>query len=314
MPAVLERGRHRPQQRARKMILQPDKSGLTRPGLLFSVLAVLCLVSCRHPENRTFFVRGVLQEIKPDGQVAVIRHEAIPGYMEAMTMPFDVKTTNELANVRPGDEIEFRLVVTSDDSWVDRVKKTGRTTALAVSNTAPVVATNVSIAARHPLMDYAFTNQLGQPVTLSGFRGQALAITFFFTRCPIPEYCPRLSKNFEEACAELKAMPNAPTNWHLLSVTIDPEFDTPAALRLYAKRYEHDPRRWSFLTGPKDKIVELARESGIAMQPDQGLLTHNFRTLIIDLRGMLQMSFPISGDISDGIASELVKAAKTGGN
>jgi len=296
------------------MILRPNTVWLTKPVLLFFVLVVLCLVSCRQSENRTFSVRGVVQEIKPGDQAAVIRHDAIPGYMEAMTMPFDVKTSNELANVRPGDEIEFRLVVTSDDSWIERVKKTGRTMALAVSNAAPAVTTDASIAPRHPLMEYAFTNQLGQPVTLSSFRGQALAITFFFTRCPIPEYCPRLSKNFEEACAELKAMPNAPTNWHLLSVTIDPEFDTPAALRLYAKRYEHDPKHWSFLTGPKDRIVELARESGIAMQPDQGLLTHNFRTLIVDPGGKLQMSFPISGDISDGIASELVKAAKSGAN
>ena len=296
------------------MILRSDKLWLTRPALLFFICAVLCVASCRQSEDRTFSVRGIVQEIRSDGKTAVIKHETIPGYMDAMTMPFDVKTAHELANVRPGDEIEFRLVVTGDDSWIERVKKTGRTMALVASNAAPLVTTNASVAPRHPLMDYAFTNQLGQPVTLSSFRGQALAITFFFTRCPIPEYCPRLSKNFEEACAELKAMPNAPTNWHLLSVTIDPEFDTPAALRLYAKRYEHDPKHWSFLTGPKDRIVELARESGIAMQPDQGLLTHNFRTLIVDPDGKLQMSFPISGDISDGIASELVKAAKSGGN
>jgi len=296
------------------MILRSDKLWLTRPGLLFLAFTVLCVASCRQSEDRTFSVRGIVQEIKSDGKTAVIKHEIIPGYMDAMTMPFDVKAAHELANVRPGDEIEFRLVVTSDDSWIERVKKTGRTMALVASNAAPLVTTNASIPSRHPLMEYAFTNQLGQPVTLSSFRGQALAITFFFTRCPIPEYCPRLSKNFEEACAELKAMPNAPTNWHLLSVTIDPEFDTPAALRLYAKRYEHDPGHWSFLTGPKDRIVELARESGIAMQPDQGLLTHNFRTLIVDPGGKLQMSFPISGDISDGIASELVKAAKSGGN
>jgi protein SCO1/2 len=295
------------------MIAQSDPVWLSKPGLFFVVLTALCLVSCRQSEKRTFSVRGVVQEIKSGGQSAVIRHETISGYMGAMTMPFDVRTTNELANVRPGDEVEFRLVVTSDDSWIENVKKTGRKMALAVSNARPVATTNASAAARHPLMEYAFTNQLGQPVTLSSFRGQALAITFFFTRCPIPEYCPRLSKNFEEACAELKAMQNAPTNWHLLSVTIDPEFDTPAALRLYAKRYEHDPKHWSFLTGPKDRIAELARESGIAMQPDQGLLTHNFRTLIVDPGGKLQMSFPISGDISDGIASELVKAAKSGG-
>lgn len=277
-----------------------------------ALIAFLCLVSCQRPGARSFPVRGVVQEIKPDGKTAIIKHEAIPGYMDAMTMPFEAKTTNEFAAVWRGDEIQFRLVVTGDDSWIERVTRTGRT--IALSNAALTAATNMSVAPRHPLMDYAFTNQLGQPVTLSGFSGQALAITFFFTRCPIPEYCPRLSKNFEEACAELKAMPNGPTNWHLLSITIDPEFDTPAALRIYAKRYDHDPKRWSFLTGPKDKITALARESGMTMEPDQGLLTHNFRTLIIDPSGKLQMNFPISGDISDGIASELLKAAKSGGH
>ncbi|HJQ81408.1 MAG TPA: SCO family protein [Lacipirellulaceae bacterium] len=273
------------------------------------LLLLLCFASCQDSATRTFLVRGVVQEIKPDGTTAVIKHEAIPGYMDAMTMPFDAKTTNELASVARGDEVRFQLVVTPDDSWIESVTRTGRK--FAVSNAVTSVNTNASIAPRHPLMDYPFTNQLGQPVTLSSFRGQALAITFFFTRCPIPEYCPRLSKNFEEACGELKAMPNAPTNWHLLSVTIDPEFDSPAALRMYAKRYDHDPKRWSFLTGPKDKIMALARESGMTMEPDRGLLTHNFRTLIVDPAGKLQMNFPISGDISDGIVSELLKVAKS---
>jgi protein SCO1 len=276
-----------------------------RLGVVSCLLIVCLLVSCRPSETRTFEVRGVVQEIKPGGKIAIIKHEAIPEYMDAMTMPFDAKTTNEFVNVRAGDEVEFRLVVTTDDSWVERVKKTGRTMPIA---SAPPPATNVANPSSHPLMGVAFTNQLGQPVTLSGFRGHALAITFFFTRCPIPEYCPRLSKNFEEACAELKAMPNAPTNWHLISVTIDPEFDTPTTLRAYAKRYQHDPKHWSFLTGAKDRIAELARESGISME--QGLSSHNFRTLIIDPTGKLQMSFPIGGDISDGIVSELLKALK----
>lgn len=281
--------------------------------VLFALLMAACVVSCRHSAPRTFPVRGVVQQINADGQSAVIQHDAIPNYMDAMTMSFEARDTNVWAGVRAGDEIEFRLLVTEDDSWIDGVKRTGRT--MPISRPSAPATTNVAnatVESRHPLMDYAFTNQLGQPVTLSSFRGQALAITFFFTRCPIPEYCPRLSQNFEEASAELKAMANAPTNWHLISVTIDPEFDTPAALRIYAKRYRHDPAHWSFLTGPKDKITELARRSGMTMEPDQGLLNHNFRTLIIDPGGKLQMSFPVSGDISDGIASELLKAMATG--
>jgi protein SCO1 len=278
--------------------------------LLAVVMVAGCVMSCRQTAPRTFAVRGVVHELKPQEKKAIIAHERIPGYMEAMTMPFDVKDTNELAGLRRGDEITFRLLVSEEDSWIDRVTKTGHTNAVAVAP-APL-STNASVSPRHPLMEYPFTNQLGQVVTLSSFRGQAVAITFFFTRCPIPEYCPRLSKNFEEASAKLSAMPNAPTNWHLLSVTIDPQFDTPAALRNYARRYQHDPAHWSFLTGPVDKITLLAKESGVTFKPDRGVFDHNFRTLIIDPQGKLRMSFPIGGNISDAIVSELLKAMQPG--
>jgi protein SCO1 len=278
--------------------------------LLAVVMVAGCVVSCRQTAPRTFAVRGVVHELKAQEKRAVIAHEKIPGYMEAMTMSFDVKDTNELAGVRAGDEISFRLLVTDDDSWIDGLTRTGRTKAVDVVSAE--LSTNAAVKPRHPLMEYPFTNQLGQAVTLSSFRGQALAITFFFTRCPIPEYCPRLSKNFEEASAKLSAMPNAPTNWHLLSVTIDPEFDTPAALRNYAKRYQRDPAHWSFLTGPVDRIAELAKESGVTFKPDRGVFDHNFRTLIVDPQGKLQMSFPIGGNISDAIVGELLKAMQAG--
>jgi len=158
-------------------------------------------------------------------------------------------------------------------------------------------------------MDYQFTNELGQAVSLSQFNGQALAITFFFTRCPIPDYCPRLSKNFAEASQKLSAMPDAPTNWHFLSVTFDPEFDTPAVLKSYGERYHYAPAHWSFLTGPPDKIAELARQSDVTFERQGSLFNHNFRTLIISANGKLQTVFPIGGDLSDAILGEMLKAA-----
>ena len=116
----------------------------------------------------------------------------------------------------------------------------------------------------HPLLDYKFTNELGQAVSLNDFRGQALAITFFYTRCPLPDYCPRLSKNFQEASQKLESLPDAPANWHFLSISFDPEFDSPAMLKAYGESYQYDPKHWSFLTGPADKIAELAREAGVS--------------------------------------------------
>ncbi|HEX4122669.1 MAG TPA: SCO family protein [Verrucomicrobiae bacterium] len=161
---------------------------------------------------------------------------------------------------------------------------------------------------KSPLFFYKFTNELGQAVSLSDFHGQALAVTFFFTRCPFPNFCPRLSKNFQEASQKLAADKTIPTNWHFLSVTFDPDFDTPGVLRSYAERYDYDAAHWSFLTGPPDKVTELARLSGVKADPEGSLFNHNFRTLIIDATGKLQMVFPMGGDLSDAIAEEIRKA------
>lgn len=146
-------------------------------------------------------------------------------------------------------------------------------------------------------------------MSLSDFHGQALAITFIFTRCPIPNYCPRLSRNFQEASRKLLARPNAPTNWHFLSFTFDPDFDTPAVLKAYAQRYQYNAQHWSFLTGPTNQLAELAAESNVKFDRDNGLFNHNFRTLVIDAAGHLQMVFPTGGDLSDALVTEILKAA-----
>ena len=259
--------------------------------------------------KQSFSVSGIVRRLSPDDLTVVIAHDEIPNYMPAMTMPFKVRQTNDLAGLNAGDEIKFRLLVNDDESWIDRIQKTGKRYGVAEdsislsTNTVQITSPN-----SHPLMDYQFTNQLGQPVSLNQFKGQALAITFIFTRCPIPEYCPRLSKNFAEASRKLAAMPDAPTNWHFLSITFDPAYDTPEILHSYAASHQYDPRHWSFLTGDQDKIGELAKASGVMVRPEGNTFDHSFRTLIINTKGQLQMSFPVSGDLSDSIVGEMLKA------
>jgi protein SCO1/2 len=220
-----------------------------------------------------------------------------------------VKQPEELKGVRTGDRILFRLRVTDRESWVEGIAKIGGAPAQDAKPTGAPAAEAGASKPRHPLLDYPFTNELGQAVRLSDFRGQALAITFFFTRCPIPDFCPRLSKNFEEASEKLSSMPAGPTNWHFLSVTFDPEFDTPPVLRAYGERYQYDAKHWSFLTGPKEKISELANGSDVKFERAGGFINHNFRTLIIDAAGHLQMIFPTGGNLSEAIVAEVLKAA-----
>src|ERR1700722_11398969 len=114
----------------------------------------------------------------------------------------------------------------------------GQSATNATASVAPLAESPAQ--KRNPLKDYKFTNELGQGVSLSDFRGQVLAMTFFFTRCPMPEFCPRLSKNFQEASRQLKCDGESFTNWHFLSVTFAPAFDTPGVLKAYAERYQYD--------------------------------------------------------------------------
>lgn len=275
--------------------------------ILVAVLASSQALAMETTNARTFAASGVVTALPPGHQTVVIRHGAISNYMAAMTMPFAVKQPAELATLHVGDEISFQLHVTEDESWIDKIVKRG-TGSPPPPAEKPAGETS-PIHPPHPLLDYPFTNELGRAVSLNDFRGQALAITFFFTRCPLPEFCPRLSKNFQAASQKLAAMPSGPTNWHFLSVSFDPAFDTPAMLKAYGESYQYDPRHWSFLTGPADQIAELARQSGVSYQLADGTINHNFRTLIVDAAGHLQTVFPTSGDLSDQIVAEILKAS-----
>jgi len=264
--------------------------------------------------------RGLVMEIRPGERQVVVAHDAIPEFMDAMTMPFNVKEATLLTNLTVGAKIRFLLHVTETESWIDDIEVLAQPSPATQTPPAPpggrfvpgLSGNAADLKAGSALLrDYHFTNELGQPIRLAAFRGQALALTFIFTRCPVPEFCPRLSRNFQAVQARLQAMENAPTNWHLISVTFDPERDTPAVLKAYGAAYQSDPAHWSFLTGSKDKIAELARFCGVEYHPENGLFNHNFRTLIVNTSNQLQMVFPTSGDLSESIVQELLKATGT---
>jgi len=254
---------------------------------------------------RSFDALGVVQELEDGSRTITIRHEAITNYMSAMTMPFKVNAREDLAGIQPGQTVRFELHVSASESWVDQIHPTGKIVPLT-----RVVTPILPPKAHSPLFDATFTNELGQAVTLADFHGQALAITFFYTRCPLPDYCPRLSRNFQEASLRLAGRLELPANWHFLSISFDPAFDTPGILKSYGQAYGYDPAHWSFLTGRPEVIAELAHQSGVEYEPGAGAIDHNFRTLIVDPSGHLQMVFPTGGNLSDQIAAEMIKALR----
>lgn len=287
------------------------------PARLVAAILLLCTGTLRAQTDsatgpRTFAVKGVIVKIEPGKDEVIIRNEVISNYMDAMTMPFPLKNPDAVAGLGRGDKVTFQLHVNQNESWADHFSKIG---AVALDKDKlsrdPTPKTTISASGAHsPLLDYKFTNELGQAVSFEDFHGQAIAVTFFYTRCPLPDYCPRLSRNFQEASQKLEAMTNGPTNWHFVSVSFDPEFDTPETLLNYGKSYHYDPAHWSFFTGPQDKIAALAHGAGVEYDASGGTISHNFRTIIVDARGHLQMVFPTSGDLSDQIVTEILKATQ----
>jgi protein SCO1 len=263
---------------------------------------------------QTFHVKGVIKELFPERKKVKIAHEAIPSYMEAMTMMLDVREARELAGLQVGDAVSFRMLVTDDDGWIDQLKKLDgpRTPLPPEPATFRRVREVEPLAVGDKLPDYTFTNTLGRAVRLSEFQGQALAITFIFTRCPFPTFCPRLSSNFSETAETLKTMANGPTNWHLLSITIDPEYDTPERLRAYAQRYKADPAHWDHLTGPLIDVTAISEQFGLQFwrsNPNEPI-NHNVRTVVVDASGRIQWITPENEWKSDTLVEQMVRAAR----
>ncbi len=265
------------------------------------------------PTQQVFQVKGTVIELKPEEKVVRIKHEEIAGYMAAMTMPFDVRDTNELAGLEAGDTVSFRMTVTDTDGWIDQIKRLNatRTNTLPTRGPFRFVRDVDPLNIGDPLPEYHFTNQLGQAVSLSQFRGQALAISFIFTRCPYPTFCPLMAGNFEKVQKQLLAMPNAPTNWHLLTISFDPDWDTPPRLKAFAERYHYDPRRWSFLTGELIDVTAITEQFGLQFSREESGdgISHNLRTVVVDAHGRVQANLRENKWKPEELVAEILKAA-----
>lgn len=264
-------------------------------------------------QPRSYQARGIIKALDADGKSVVIQHEAVPGYMDAMTMTFEDKNPGELSGLRPGDSVAFRLNITAKEGWIDHVTKTGAVQVIEQGSAHPIVQVVRDVPALNigdELPDYHFTNELGQPIHTAQFHGQALAFTFFFTRCPYPNFCPYVSNGFEETQKKLTALTNAPTNWHLISISFDPEFDSPDTLKTYATMRQYDPARWSFVTGDLTELTTLGDQFGEYFGRDpSGGFNHNLRTVIIDAKGRVQRIIIGNTWTSDELVAELLKAA-----
>jgi protein SCO1/2 len=261
-------------------------------GLLLFVIAVCKLEAAPDASQtniKSFDARGVVRQIANDRRKATIQHEAIVGYMSAMTMDFNVKDTNELNGISPSDEITFKLDIGENESWIEGVHFVSHQIENVTNNTFVFHVPSAELKTGDLLPDCEFTDENGNTVHLSDFRGKAVAFTFFYSRCPLPDYCVRMSKNFSETRQLLLATANAPANWQLLSISFDPEFDSPQMLSNYADFYRGaDTNRWLYAAAPTNTLAHLAPQLDLmVMREDGNIMSHNLRTVVLDPQGKI---------------------------
>jgi protein SCO1/2 len=240
------------------------------------IAAVAVLAAAGAYAAKSYPVDGIVVAFDPAARTMLVSHRPIARYMGAMMMPFRVDDARELRGLYPGARIQFDLVVGKDRSIAKNVRKSG-------GGDAQIPAPRERLSIGDALPDFQLTDQEGRVLRAADLRGKVLAIDFIYTRCPLPDVCPRLAANF---AALERRFPQA-LGWDLmlLSVTVDPDYDTPAVLADYARRWAADSRGWRFLTGD---VSQFAAQLGEVYWSDEGSIGHNSTTSIIGRDGKLR--------------------------
>lgn len=264
---------------------------------------------------RSFLARGTVRSLGADGQTVVVRHEEIPGFMPKMTMEFNVRNTNELRGLAAGDAITFKVKATQEDSWIEDIRR-GSTNDLApLAPSDPSSAALLHVAQMKPgdvLPDAELLAEDGRTIKLSEFKGRALAFTFIFTRCPLPDYCPRMNQHFNGARKILLQQPNGPTNWQFLSISFDPEFDKPGVLTRYAYSYRgKSADRWLFAAAPTNVMVSFVTQLDFRFANEGGSFLHNLRTVVLDSQRRIYRQFDGNKWKAEELAQAMADAART---
>ncbi|HEV2982869.1 MAG TPA: SCO family protein [Vicinamibacterales bacterium] len=232
---------------------------------------------------RHYTTKGLVLRVDQPGAIVTISHDAFPGFMDAMAMPFDLKGAARRATLTAGDRVRLRLSVRGGRSWIDRLDVISAAPLDAGLEQTPVTHVLVPVGSRLP--DFSLTDQAGQPVSLSGLTGRVVAVTFIYSRCPLPDYCPRMVENFRAVRARFADRMDR--DLVLLTISFDPQYDTPQVLAQYAASMRAGGPGWHFLTGDPVKIERVCNAFGIQYFPDEGLITHSLQTAVIDRDGRL---------------------------
>ena len=225
----------------------------------------------------------------------VVSCNSIPNYMDAMTMPVSVRDSRELDSLKPGDMIDFTLIVEKNSSYAEALKlhpyeglEPDPVAARRLKSLEKSLArqANLPVAVSQAVPNFSLVSQDGREVSLATLRGRVVAMNFIYTRCALPNFCFRSSNNFGNLQKRFRAALEQ-RKLVLLTVTFDPAHDDRDALAKYARIWKADPRWWHFLTGSEADVRRVCDLFGEDYYQDEGLMDHSLHTAVIDRKGSL---------------------------
>jgi protein SCO1/2 len=273
---------------------------------LVGLATVVALGACQTqkplPQQR-FDLRGKVVGVNKNEGTVTLSHEAIPGYMAAMTMDYPVKDKWVFDVLKPGQTLHATLVVASDRAWLEGIVVTeeAKPEGNASAESAPTPL-------GQELPDFALVNQDGKRIHLHQYHGKALLLTFIYTRCPLPNYCPLLSKNFAHILEQVQNDPKLSPSTRLLSISIDPDYDKPAVLRAYGLDCAGNPHpfdHWEFASGTPEQVRKVAEFFGLKYWNEGGQIVHALVTALIGPDGKVVQIYRGNDWRSAQVVSEL---------
>jgi protein SCO1/2 len=269
------------------------------------------------PAFKVYHLRGKVVSTNPATGEVTLNHEAIPGFMDAMTMPYKLKDSSILSELHPGDTITADVLVSQNpdaDVLLDHIV----VVAQAKPDYKPMVIYHVP-APGDVVPDFKLRNQDGRAIHLDQFRGETLLITFIYTRCPLPNFCPLVTHNFAVIDRQLASNPTLYAKTHLLCVSFDPEHDTPARLRAYGAQYIGSDAKnafahWDFAAPSKPELLEMAKYFDVGItHGENDTITHTLSTTLIGPQGKVVQFYPGNEWTPEQVIADVKKLASCAG-
>ncbi len=277
-----------------------------------AMIALVTATACSRPEPaKQYQLQGQILAVHPEKNEITIKHGDIEGLMPGMTMSFPVKEPSMMAGHTPGDLVTATLEVSSALGKLAAITKTGSAPLPANTNEAMLVAGLLAEGDEVP--DAALIDQQDRRRSLAEWRGSLTVLSFTYTRCPLPDFCPLMDQNFATLQRALAEDPQLAGKVRLISISIDPEHDTPAVLAEHAKKRRADASVWTFLTGDRTTVERVAGRFGVSIvraTDGSADVTHNLRTVLIGADGRVRKIYTGNDWTPGAVMTDLRAAAR----